>query len=348
MHPDSRLTRRRLLCAAGASLLLAPFGRVSAQVPDPTLFSLRPDVQAFVADVALRNGWAEAELLQLFEGVVAQPKVIELIQPARAGFVRSWQAYRERYLDPVRVGRGLAFWDEHAAALARAEAQFGVPAEYVVAIIGVETIYGRYTGNFETLSTLATLAFDYPPRAELFRRELEALLILAREQGRPVTDYRGSYAGALGLPQFLPSSWRSYAVDYDGDGRVDLLASPVDAIGSVANFFAAHGWAGGQAVVARAHVTGEAHRALIEAGIQPRFTAEEFEAHQVRVLDDLPGPAALIDLETPDAPTEYWLGLQNFYVITRYNRSSFYAMAVHLLAQTLRAHRTAGTVAAAN
>ncbi len=346
MHPDSRFIRRRLLCAAGASLLLAPFAGVSAQVPDPGRFSLRPDVQAFVADVAMRNGWDGAELLQLFDGVTAQPKVVELIQPAKQGFARSWRAYRERYLDPVRIERGLAFWDQHAEPLARAEAQFGVPAEYVVAILGVETIYGRYTGRFETLGALATLAFDYPPRAELFRRELEALLLLAREQGRPVTDYRGSYAGALGLPQFLPSSWRSYAVDFDGDGVVDLMASPADAIGSVANFFAEHGWAGGLPVVARAQVTGAAHRALIDAGIQPRFTADEFEAHQVRVLDELPGPAALIDLETPDAPTEYWLGLQNFYVITRYNRSSFYAMAVHLLAQTLRAHRAAGTVAA--
>lgn len=340
MYPHSRFLRRRLLCAAGASWLLAP-RRLLAQSPSDDAFSRREDVQAFAAEVAARNGLVEQDVLRLFDGVTLQPRVIELVRPAPGGFPRSWHAYRARYIEPVRIEGGLAFWEANAQTLERAEAEFRVPAEYIVAIIGVETIYGRYTGNFETLSVLATLAFAYPPRADLFRRELEALILLAHEQQRPATDYYGSYAGALGLPQFLPSSWRRYAVDFDGDGHIDLLASAEDAIGSVGNFFAEHGWVPEQAVVARAQVVGDGYRPLIDAGIEPRFTADDFAAHDVYVLDKLAGPAALIDLETPDAPTEYWLGLRNFYVITRYNRSSFYAMAVHLLAQMLRARRDA-------
>ena len=196
--------------------------------------------------------------------------------------------------------------------------------------------------SFVTLATLATLAFDYPPRAELFRSELEALLLLARESRRNPLAYTGSYAGALGIPQFLPSSIRNWGVDFDGDGQVDLAASTLDAIGSVANFLASHGWETGSPIAAPASVTGDRFVELINAGILPRFLPEEMTAYGVSPAADAPQlPCALIDLGTPSGTTEYWLGYRNFYVITRYNRSSFYAMAVYTLSQELRTEREA-------
>jgi membrane-bound lytic murein transglycosylase B len=263
-----------------------------------------------------------------------RPGVINAIMPPKDPSIRSWQTYRGRFIEPRRIAAGRYFRQQHGAALARAQAQYGVPAEIILAIIGVETIYGRNTGRFSTFGALTTLAFDYPPRADLFRRELEALLLLARDEQRDPLFYTGSFAGALGLPQFLPSSQRRWGTDFDGDGRIDLTSSPVDAIGSVANFLKEHGWeTDGPIAVAVAVDSDPA--ALIGEGIRPQ-----------RLPADMPGvqaanaparPAALIDLVTPDAPTEYWLGYNNFYVLTRYNRSSFYAMAVFQLAQALQA-----------
>ncbi|MDP3037824.1 MAG: lytic murein transglycosylase, partial [Rhodocyclaceae bacterium] len=184
---------------------------------------------------------------------------------------------------------------------------------------------------------LATLAFDYPPRADLFRRELEALLLLARDEGRAPDSYMGSFAGAIGLPQFLPSSIRAYAVDFDGNGRIDLTASPADAIGSAANFLKEHGWESGGPIALKVGAGGTAAQSIIDEGIKPARRPAEMAAFDIAVPADAPdAPAALIDLVTPAAPTEYWLGYQNFYVITRYNRSSFYAMTVMQFAQTLR------------
>ena len=200
-------------------------------------------------------------------------------------------------------------------------------------------IYGRNVGNFQTFSALTTLAFDYPPRAELFRRELAELLLLARDGQRDVRDFRGSYAGALGLPQFLPSSWRKYAVDFDGDGTIDLFGSPADAIGSVARFLSEHGWEPDNPVALRVtSIEGEL-KPLLDPGIEPLLNTDDLELFGVRTLTPAPSATriALIDLVTPDEPTEYWLGFQNFYVITRYNRSSFYAMSVYQLGESLRA-----------
>jgi membrane-bound lytic murein transglycosylase B len=242
----------------------------------------------------------------------------------------------------------------YAAELTTAEARFGVPAEIIAAIIGVETIYGKQMGRFGTFAALTTLAFDYPPRAELFRKELEELLLLAREENRNPLAYTGSYAGALGLPQFLPSSRRRFAIDFNHDGRIDLAASPADAIGSVANFLSEHGWERGAPIAEVVTVTGDGVQALVDKGISPQRTPGQMEAVNVSVTrvgagdtaDTLAGdaampdqPAALIDLITPQAPTEYRLGYRNFYVITRYNRSSFYAAAVMDLATALRASK---------
>ncbi|MDO8960213.1 MAG: lytic murein transglycosylase B [Rhodocyclaceae bacterium] len=315
-------------------------------------YAQREEVQAFIAAMQARHGLDAERLAALFQKTRPLPAVLKAIAPPADPGIRSWAAYRQRFIDPRRIRAGLDFWRQHQATLARAEAHFGVPAEIIVAIIGIETFYGKQLGRFDSFAALATLAFDYPPRAELFRRELEALLLLARDEGRAPDSYIGSFAGAIGLPQFLPSSIRAYAVDFDGSGRIDLTASPADAIGSAANFLKEHGWetggpialkvgAGGTASAAPAMLIGTAHQPLIDEGIKPARRPAEMTGFGVDIPAAAPAaPAALIDLVTPAAPTEYWLGYQNFYVITRYNRSSFYAMTVMQFAQTLQEQRT--------
>lgn len=242
----------------------------------------------------------------------------------------------------------------HAQTLARAEAQYGVPADVIAGIIGVETIYGKHTGGFNTLATLTTLAFDYPPRAELFRKELRELLLLARSEGRSPRSYEGSFAGALGLPQFLPSSIRAWAVDFDGDQHIDLQASVPDAIGSVAHYLAAHGWQAEQpiaetVVVSTEPATADLVQDAVAAGITPTRTPQDWSSQGLTLAKVGAGgtaialpdtlatlPAALIDLVTPGRETEYRLGFNNFYVITRYNKSTFYASAVMDLASAIR------------
>ncbi|MEC5388191.1 lytic murein transglycosylase B [Uliginosibacterium sp. H3] len=305
----------------------------------------RPEVRNFIAEMNTRLKLPTSEL-ELALGTVAPiPQVIDLIKPPANPGVRSWQRYRSRFLDRIRIDGGKRFLAEHAAALKAAEEQYGVPKEIIVSIIGVETVYGRNTGNFNTVAALATLAFDYPPRAELFRRELESLFLLAHERGVNPLDFKGSYAGALGLPQFLPSSIRAFAVDFDHDGVIDLRGSPADAIGSVASYLQQNGWQRGGRIVLRAYVKPETDlSALLAPGLLPSFSPSALSQAGVSSAGKQTPEetAALIDLVTPGKPTEYWLGLQNFYVITRYNRSSFYAMAVNDLAEAFSAPAAAG------
>ena len=293
------------------------------------------EVRSFVIDMQTRHGFTAADLLHDFERIHALPAVIKAIQPPADPGIRSWKSYRSRFVEPRRIAAGVAFWKQHRSVLERAEKQYGVPAEIIVGIIGVETIYGRNIGKFQTFAALSTLAFYYPPRAELFRNELEALLLLARDEGRDPLSYRGSYAGALGLPQFLPSSVRSWAVDFDGDGKIDL-ATTADAIGSVAHYLADHGWTKDGPILATAIVEGEGFNELLKEGIVPKRTTQELVAFDVRTATAPDLPAALIDLVTPGEPTEYRLGFHNFYVLTRYNQSSFYAAAVYDLAVALK------------
>ena len=304
-------------------------------------FDERAEVRAFIAEMHERNSFDSDELLHLFSQAKSLPAVIKAILPPTEPGIRSWQAYRSRFVEPRRIRAGVKFWRTHEASLARAEAQYGVPREIIVGIIGVETIYGKHTGHFQTFSALTTLAFDYPPRAELFRSELEALLLLAREEKRDPLDYRGSYAGAIGLPQFLPSSMRQWAVDFDHDGRIDL-ADPDDAIGSVAHFLAEHGWQQNGPVLVEAKAEGPRVDELLAEGIAPKRTPAELAKYGVSAPEAPPGPAALIDYVTPDAPTSYRLGYNNFYVITRYNRSTFYATAVYELAEAVKAAMVQG------
>lgn len=305
-------------------------------------YDKREDVQAFIESLAQRHGFDPKELSRTFAEVRKQPDALRLIAPPARTFKRSWSAYRARFLDRSRIDGGIEFWAQHRATLERAASIYGVPPEIIVAIIGVETIYGRVTGSFPVLDALTTLAFDYPRRAEFFRGELESLLLLARDGRLDLQDTKGSYAGAIGLPQFMPSSIRNYAVDFDKDGKIDLRHSPVDAIGSVARFLAEHGWVPGGQPYYPTRISADARLdPLIEAGIEPRYTMPQLSGFGVGAIGSVPDGTqlALIDLPNGDAAPTYLLGARNFYVVTRYNRSSFYATAVLDLAQELRAAR---------
>ena len=339
-----------LLCRSvvlAACLAVLPAHAAKSKSPP---FTDRAEVQEFIAEMVLNHDFDRDALHALLSSLTPVPKAIALIKPPADPGVRSWQRYRSRFIEPKRIAAGQRFMARYGDELARAEARYGVPREIIGGIIGVETIYGKNTGDFNTLATLTTLAFDYPPRADLFRKELRELLLLARSEQRSPRSYEGSFAGALGLPQFLPSSIRAYGVDFDGDGHIDLQKSAVDAIGSVANYLAVHGWQREQPVATTVIATGAdaAIFAALAEGISPRRNADEWRAQGVELRQvgaggtalDLPGalrslPAALIDLVTPEQATEYRLGYQNFYAITRYNKSTFYASAVMDLAQAL-------------
>ena len=298
--------------------------------------ALRADIEAFIADMAAKYDYDPVALRAVFSKAQTRPNILRaMTAPSTA---RPWYEFRPRYVENRRIEGGVRFWAENGAALARARARFGVPEEIVVATIGVETLYGRQVGGVKVLDALTTLAFDYPRRADFFRGELEAYLLLGRELAWDVTAVRGSYAGAMGLPQFLPSSYRKYAVDFDSDGMRNLWGDPADAIGSVANYYSSHGWER-DAVATVPVVVDEASLAQLDTtSILPERPVADFIRDGVTPLASAPvdAKAALIMLETEAGP-RYWLALQNFYVITRYNRSVNYAMAVYELAGEIRA-----------
>jgi membrane-bound lytic murein transglycosylase B len=315
----------------------APARKQAPPAPD---WAARTDVRAFVGQMVERHGFEEAALLKVFAGTRGAPSAIRFMTPPPPGTRRSWTEYRDRFVEPFRIREGLRFWREQSGAVARAADRWGVPPEIIVSIIGIETLYGRNTGDFRVMDALTTLAFDYPRRAEYFREELEQFLLLTREGGVDPFEWRGSFAGAVGLPQFMPGSIRRHAIDFDGDGRIDLRGSPVDAIGSVARFLADHGWQPGAITHYAATLEDEARaRPAVEAGIPPALSTLQLAALGVTSPQEI-GAAeklSLIDLPDGDAPTRYVLGAHNFWVITRYNRSYFYAMAVIDLARALKA-----------
>ena len=317
------------------------FASAAQGAPPQKPYAKREDVQGFIRRMVEQHAFVERELKFLFSRARREPAILAAILPPKDARARAWQAYRARFVNDARVAEGSEFWRRNAAALERAAEEHGVPEEIIVAIIGVETGYGRQMGSWRVIDALSTLAFDYPPRADFFRSELEQYLLFAREHGVDVFSVRGSYAGAIGIPQFMPGSYRRYAVDFDGDGAADLRASAADAIGSVANFLAHHGWRRGERVQLPARVTGAAHRALLEAGIEPRTGLDELKRYGVETRTGLAvdTPVALIELESAGAPSEYRLGLRNFYVLTRYNRSVLYASAVYDLAQEIKSKR---------
>ena len=318
------------------ALLLAALSTLCSAAPSPNNFARDPAVIEFARDLEQRHGFNADELLAQFAQTSPNDKVLQLIKPPTSPQQRSWERYRPRFLNEQRISGGARFWQENRASLARARALYGVPEEVIVAIIGVETDYGRNTGGFRVLEALATLAFNYPRRAEFFRAELEQFLLLARENGMEPISVKGSFAGAIGIPQFMPGSQRRYAIDFDGDQRVDLGNSVNDAIGSVARFLEQHGWQAGLPVAVPARLSGEPASNLIEAGIRPSLKVADLTEQGILTDADPQATVALIDLVSPTRSTEYWLGFDNFYVITRYNRSSFYAMSVFQLAEEIR------------
>jgi membrane-bound lytic murein transglycosylase B len=309
---------------------------------------------AFADDLAQRRGLDAQWVRQHIGAAKRQPSVIRFTTPAPRTAFKNWTAYRARFVEPVRIRAGMRFWESHRDLLARAEREYGVPASLIVGVIGVETIYGQHTGNFRVIDALATLAFDFPSshpraeaRAEFFRGELEQFLSLTHRTGMDPMTVRGSYAGAMGWPQFMPSSWTRYAIDFDGDSKVDLLNSPADAIGSVANYFRAFGWQTGQPThyAIAFDPTRLDKDALLAPDILPSFNVESFSA-KGGLLDAEGqkhiGKLALIELQNGDpanggALPTYVAGTDNFYVITRYNWSSYYAMAVIELGQEIAA-----------
>ncbi|WP_411860632.1 lytic murein transglycosylase B [Pseudomonas sp. JM0905a] len=294
-----------------------------------------PQVAEFVAEMTRDYGFAGEQLVDLFREVERKQSILDAIsRPAER--VKPWKEYRPIFITPARIQKGVTFWNQHADALARAEKEYGVPAQVIVAIIGVETFYGGNTGNFRVIDALSTLGFDYPPRADFFRKQLKEFLLLAREEQVDPLLLKGSYAGAMGLPQFMPSSFRAYAVDFDGDGHIDIWNNPVDAIGSVASYFKRHGWVHGAPVVSRAQVRGERIDEGLTQGLDPVKNVGDLRtlgwASGDALRDDVPVTAFRLE---GDEGAEYWMGLPNFYVITRYNRSAMYAMAVHQLSELL-------------
>jgi len=299
-------------------------------------YAERPEVKAFVQDLVKRHGFVESELKRVFGRVKRADPVLEAIsRPAER--VRTWEEYRSALLTDRRVAEGLEFWKKYRRTLERAEKKYGVAPEYIVAIIGVETFYGRNTGNWRVVDALTTLAFDYPPRSSFFRNELEQYLLFARAAGVDVFSVKGSYAGAIGLPQFMPSSTRAYAVDFDGNGHIDLQKSRADAIGSVANFLKVHGWQRDADVLLDARVAGDGWRPF-SGGLEPKHSL--LALREAGIAFDSPQPAGaqvvLVELASGERPSDFRVALRNFYVITRYNRSAFYAAAVSDLARELR------------
>ena len=327
-----------------------PTARKKAESVVGTLpYAQRSEAMAFADDVADRRQLDRVVLRETLGQARLLPGVPKLMLPPSSPSAKNWQAYRARFVEPVRIGAGVAFWQRHRDTLERAEREFGVPASVIAGILGVETLYGQHMGNYRVIDALATLAFDFPashPRAAerqaYFRGELEQFLAYHQRSGTDALQPRGSYAGAMGMPQFMPSSWARYAVDFDGDGRIDLFNSPADAIGSVANYFKGYGWQTGLPVRYAMHFDLERldKEALLLPDILPTFSPAQFAAKGA-VIDE--GPVApgtklaLIELHNGGAQPSYVAGTDNFYVITRYNWSSYYAMAVLELGEAIQA-----------
>ena len=303
-------------------------------------YAQHPLTAPFIEEMSSEFGFLPEPLQAIFADAERKQVILDAIsRPAER--VKPWKDYRPIFITQARVDKGLEFWAKNQQALQRAEQEYGVPAEFIVAIIGIETIYGGNTGSHRVIDALATLAFDYPPRAPFFRQQLKEYLLLTREEQVDPLALKGSYAGAMGLPQFMPGSFRAYAVDFDHDGHIDIWHNPTDAVGSVANYFIKHGWQPGQAVVVRADIkkVAVAEKGLSDS-LDPKITVQQLEqlGWKPRSPLDAQQKVTAFRLEA-EKGNEYWIGLANFHAITRYNRSVMYAMAVNELAELFVAAR---------
>ncbi len=352
MSTDPR-PARRLLCTAALAALAGVTVRQPAQanpgnVESGVRYDGHPGSDAFATEVAERRQLPARWLLGRLAQARRSDAARRLIMPAASGSAKNWRAYRARFVEPQRIAAGLAFWRAHERWLDEAEARYGVPPEVVLGIVGVETFYGRIMGSFRVIDVLATLAFDFPSgrrdRSAFFRAELEEFFVWCAREGRDPVTPLGSYAGAMGLPQFMPSSINRHAVDFDGDGRIDLGSSGADAVGSVAHYLADFGWKMGLAThfATTPPAAGEDLAALRERDIVPNFSATQM-VDRGATLDEVAraheGPLALIELENGGDAPSYVAGTSNFYTLTRYNWSSYYAMAVIELATALKTER---------
>jgi membrane-bound lytic murein transglycosylase B len=313
----------------------------------PSSYSSRKEVKEFVAEMVKRHGFKRRELTRVLAQAQYQPAIVRAMDQPPESALGSWQAYRAIFIRPERIEAGAQFWNRNAEALKRAADEFGVSEGVIVGIIGVETTFGRNIGTYRVIDALATLAFDYPKRGAYFRGELESYLVFSRDQGIDPLRVKGSYAGAIGIPQFMPGSYRRFAVDFDGDGQINLATSPADAIGSIGNFLKSHGWVRGQPVAFSAEASGDGWRKLAGSGIVPAVRFADLPSYGLKTAADLPGDTlcALIELDSPGQPSDIRVTLQNFFVLTRYNRSNLYAAAVLDLASEIVRARSAAPVA---
>ena len=350
---------RRLAAFVAAALLatLPPAEAAKKKTPKPTVrrpatgtYGAREDLQAFAAEVAARRGLDAAWIVKQLAQARRLDTVQRLMMPPTSAGARVWTLYRDRFVEPRRIAAGAAFWQANEDWLAKAEERWGVAPQVIIGILGMETYYGRLTGGFRVIDTLATLAFDFPvgrkDRSAFFRGELEEFLVLCDREKTDPQQPKGSFAGAMGMPQFMPGSINRFAVDFDGDGRIDLATNSADAIGSIASYLAQNGWQRGLPThYAVSAPENTAERALLLApDIVPSFSAAQFAEMGAVLAEagrDHDGPLALVILENGDEPPDYVAGTQNFYAITRYNWSSFYAMAVIALGEAVAATRAA-------
>ncbi len=351
--PTSRPATLSLLCAC-ISLLCASPVFADNDIPashlenksEFTNFQQWSEVSQFIDTMVSRHGFTRNELEAIFSQTRLNDTSIQLIKPGPPGKPKNWAAYRARFVEPVRIKAGVKFWDTYADALDLAERRYGVPAEIIVGILGVETVFGQNVGNFRVMDAITSLAFAYPDtpnrqaRMIYFRSQLEQTLLLARESGIDPFSLQGSYAGAIGWPQFMPSSIRQYAVDFDDNGKIDLRNSPVDAIGSVANFLVNHGWKTGLPLAFAATVTGDPETLLAQK-LQATYSLQQLATIVTPTHNQAPSELlyGLIDLPNGKNATEYWLVTTNFFALTKYNQSYFYAMSVIDLGNAIYSYR---------
>ncbi|WP_372763580.1 lytic murein transglycosylase B [Litorivivens sp.] len=319
---------RKPLCTLVLALLMSPLAAVASYL-DHELAG------EFTDRMVKTHGFERAEIEKLLAEAERKQSILDAIsRPAERTL--EWKDYRKIFIQESRISQGVEFWNTHRDTLKRAQQQYGVPPQVIAAIIGVETRYGRHMGSYRVVDALATLGFDYPRRSKFFSKQLEEFLLMTREQGLDPLAMTGSYAGAMGFGQFIPSSYRSFAVDFDGDGVADIVNNPVDAIGSVANYIAKHDWRPNAPVALSAFVAKNHDAQVFDEGLKPKYTVAELKSKGVGAYADLDGKAKASAIRfIGDSGEEYWLGMHNFYVITRYNHSSMYAMAVYQLSQLI-------------
>jgi len=335
------MTTLRAKQAIWSLLVMVSFmiaGASIAQTPPEQFRPLREPVERFVDYMVRTHGFDKRELHKIFAQVQTNQSVIRAMSaPSTA---KPWHEFRPLFVDDRRIANGVAFWNENAELLDRARREYGVPESVIVSLIGIETRYGRVTGGFKVIEALSTLIFDLDYRSDYFRGELEQFLLLTREQGWGPLEVTGSYAGAMGMPQFMPSSYRRYAVDFDGDGKIDLWQSTADAVGSVGNYLREFGWQAGKPIVTPARIDAVDPQPLIDLGLRPTLTLGQWRMRGVEDMNrhDEKLMAALFTVDLVGGP-EFWLGLDNFYSLLQYNRSRNYAMAVNDLAQEIARER---------